>query len=707
MLVDDEPRQLNSQLALLEGAGLRIFTALGGARAIKILAEYSIDIVLLDLNMPDVSGHDVMAFIREHSPHTTVLVMSGDPEIDSAISALRLGAYAFLRKPCQAEELVATLKGALEKRYIEKKNRAVALDLQFSQQRFKFLAENCPDIIYIVDTSGRLTYINESVSALLGFAPRDLIGQSYCVLVPESETDRARYVFQERRVGVRASKDVEIQVKCKHMEAWEDRLSGSNSRAISFTSMAIYDNSHDSSERRYLGTYGIARDLSEVKAAQALASFHANHDTLTGLPNRLLFSDRLEVALVQARRKSVEAAVMFIDLDRFKSINDSLGHFSGDRLLRSVATRFRQTARKADTLARFGGDEFVLLLGEITDRGHAALVAKKLTQSLNEPFLLNGRAVKISASIGIAVFPTDGESIEELMRHADMAMYQAKNAGRNSHEFYDSTGGSAAQRKARSGKAIRAALAQDAFELRYQPQVDVHSGEVVRLAAAIRWNDPRAGLLSDADFLAAIDNTGPIESLNQWMVDTLCRDLREWKEKGHGNVTVALRLSSGFLDRGTRLQQFCKQLECHGISPSRIELEITEALRNRNPGACVERLQRLSGRGFKLALCEFGSNDSSLDLLGELPVQTLKIAKSLVGEIDDRNGAYPLVRAIVAMANGLGLGVVAEGVDTENQSAFLADAGCTTMQGSHFYQPLAKVDAATLLFRAAAPANLA
>jgi diguanylate cyclase (GGDEF)-like protein/PAS domain S-box-containing protein len=425
--------------------------------------------------------------------------MSGDREIDSAISALRLGAYAFLRKPCQAEELMAALKGALEKRQLEKKNHAVALSLQFSQQRFKFLAESCPDIIYIVDASGRLTYINESVSALLGFAPGELIGQSYCVLVPESETVRARYVFQERRVGVRASKDVEIQVKCKHMDAWEGHLVGSNSRAISFTSMAIYDNSPEPSKRRYLGTYGIARDLSEVKAAEALASFHANHDTLTGLPNRLLFRDRLEVALVQARRKSVKAAVMFIDLDRFKSINDSLGHFSGDRLLRGVASRFKQTARKADTLARFGGDEFVLLLGEITDRRHAALVAEKLIQSLNEPFVLNGRAVNISASIGIAVFPTDGESIEELMRHADMAMYQVKNSGRNSHEFYVSTGSSAAQRKARSRKTIRAALSQNAFELRYQPQVDVHSGEVVRLAAAIRWNDPRAGLMSGAD----------------------------------------------------------------------------------------------------------------------------------------------------------------------------------------------------------------
>lgn len=696
---------MSGLVALLDGAGFQIFTASGGAKAITILSELSIDIVLLDLNMPDVGGLEVMEYICERAIDLTVLVLSGDQDIESGIRALRLGAYAFLRKPYQYEALLATLKDASSRRRLEKENRAAKLHLIFSEQRFKFLAETCPDIIYKVDANGCLTYINERVSELLGFTPGALIGQHYSVLVPDEEADRARYVFRERRIGQRASKDVEIQIRCNDTEVWDGNL-GTDSRPISFTSMAIYDGNPETADRQYLGTYGIARDLTEAKAAEAMMSFHANHDTLTGLPNRMLFRDRLEVAIVQARRKSVEVAVMFIDLDRFKSVNDSLGHITGDELLRQVALRFKRTARKADTLARFGGDEFVLLLTEMTDRLHAALVAEKFIQCLSEPFILSGRRLHISASIGVAVFPGDGETSDELLRHADMAMYQVKDAGRNSFEFYDSAINDFARHKAIREESIRTALSQNGLEICYQPQVAVHGHEICGVEALIRWNDPCAGILDGREFLSTIEGIGLTSQINQWMIETICRDMDEWNAAGRRNIRVSVKFSQGCLESDGFFEELAAQLGHFNIAPSQFEVEFTESLCVRDPANTIERLNKLAGRGFQLALGEFGTDQSSLDLLHRLPIHTLRIDRSFVSEIDDRNGYYPVVRAVISLAHGLGLKIVAEGVNTRIQSEYLAEAGCETMQGDFFSPPLAKVDAEKILFPTPARAGV-
>jgi diguanylate cyclase (GGDEF)-like protein/PAS domain S-box-containing protein len=706
LIVDDEPRQVSSLVALLDGEGFRISTAVGGASAIRILSELPIDIVLIDLNMPDVGGLDVMEFISQQALDVTVLVLSGEKDIESAISALRLRAYAFLRKPYQVEILLATLRQASARRHLEKENRAAELRLVFSEQWFRFLAETCPAIIYRVDATGRMTYINARVSDLLGFRADALIGQFYSVLVPDEEAERARYVFQERRIGPRASKNVEIKVRCNNAAIWDGRL-GAGLRPVSFTSMAIYDGSQQSANRQYLGTYGIARDLSESKAAEAMISFHANHDTLTGLPNRMLFCDRLEVAILQARRKSVEVAVMFIDLDRFKAINDSLGHLKGDELLRQVAMRLKRTARKADTLARFGGDEFVLLLSEMTERRHAALVAEKFIQCLSEPFDLGGRLLNVSASIGIAVYPQDGETSDALLRHADMAMYQVKAAGRNAFAFFDSTSNDVAQHKTIREESIGKALSRDALEMRYQPRIDSHGRGICGVEALLRWNDPRAGLLHGRELLASIEGTGVTAQINQWMLDTICRDLREWHAAGHRTGGVAIKFSPAYLDTGGFLEQLDAQVMRFDIAPSDIELEITERLFAHDQQSTIERLKKLAARGFRFALGEFGTDRSSLGLLHRLPIHALKVDQSFVSEINDKDGVYPAVLATISLANSLGLRPVAEGVSTRMQSDYLAAAGCGTMQGDLFFRPLTQAEAAQAMVAAPPRAGMA
>lgn len=705
LIVDDEPRQVSSLVALLDGTEFRISTALGGASAIRILSEFPIDILLIDLNMPGVGGLDVMEYISKQALDVTVLVLSGEQDIENAIIALRLRAYAYLRKPYQFESVLATLRQASARRRLERENRAAELRLVFSKQWFRFLAETCPAIVYRVDANGRMTYINERVSELLGFRAEALIGQFYSVLVPEEEAERAKYVFQERRIGSRASKNVEIQIRCKNTEIWDGRF-GAGLRPVSFTSLAIYDG-NQAAQRQYLGTYGIARDLSQEKAAEAMISFRANHDALTGLPNRLLFCDRLEVAIRQARRKSVEVGVMFIDLDRFKSINDSLGHLKGDELLRQVALRLTQTARKADTLARFGGDEFVLLLTEMTDRRHAALVAEKFIQRLSEPFDLGQHHLQVSASIGIAVFPGDGETSDALLRHADKAMYQVKAAGRNAFGFYKSASSNVAQLNPADEESIRATLSTGGLEMVYQPRVDLHCHEICGVEAVIRWNDPRAGPLTGSELLSTIEGTALTAQVNQWMIDTICRDLREWNAAGCRTGGVAIKFSSGWLDSKGFLEDLDAQVARFNIAPSNFELEITERLFTRDAQNTIERLKKLADRGFKFALGECGIDRSSLDLLHRLPLHTLKIDRSFVSEIVDENGNYPAVRAAISLAKSLKLRPVAEGVNTQIQSAYLAGAGCEIMQGDLFFRPLTKSEVAQAMVAAPPKAGMA
>jgi diguanylate cyclase (GGDEF)-like protein/PAS domain S-box-containing protein len=687
LLVDDEPRLLASLYELLRDRGYQLITAATGGEAIAHLSKLRFDLVLLDLRLPDIGGHEIMDFINEKGIDADVIVMSGEVGIDAAIGALKRGAYDYLRKPYSREELLKTVANALKARRLEHANARIANQLENSEKMYRYLVDSSPDIIYTLNHEGRFTFINDRAYQLLGYKREELIGQHYSILVHDEDLERARYVFNERRVDERASRNVELRLKC-HANTNQERTFNNTLMTISLNAIGMHVPDQEVRKLEFFGTYGVARDITDRKRAEEVISYQAYHDILTDLPNRILFKDRLGLAVIQAKRKQTELAVMFIDLDRFKLVNDTLGHVKGDELLQQVAGRLKECLRKGDTLARQGGDEFTIVLPELRDRDDASMVADKFLECLHQPFDLDGHEVHISASIGIAIYPGHGESIDELLRHADIAMYQVKGQGKNGHAFYDPSMQDVSHQKIALEQSLRKALENNELEMYYQPQIDAISGRIVGAEALMRWNHPARGMVSPSEFLPFAEENGLMLPISDWMIGALCRDMLQWKSIGGNGVRLSLNLSPQYLDRGDFFEKMRGALLRYGIAPGQIEVEITENICIRNPQHAIEQLNKLGQLGVSVAIDDFGTGYSSLAYLHRFPVHTIKIDQSFVKEIHDEHGHYPVILAIISIARGLGLNLVAEGVETEIQARYLRANGCLTMQGYLYYRPM-------------------
>jgi diguanylate cyclase (GGDEF)-like protein/PAS domain S-box-containing protein len=687
LLVDDEQHALRSLGQLLKGHGYHLTCVGTGGDALAQLAQERFDVVLLDLHLPDIDGHRVMDFIKDKGIDADVIVISGKVEIDAAIGALKRGAHDYLRKPYSREELLKTVANALQQRRLAQGNRLIAHRLESSEKMYRYLVDSSPDIIYTLDRDGRFTFVNDRACQLLGYTRRELIGCHYSVLVHEDDQERARHVFDERRAGERAARNVELRLECR-AGTRHAHIFNSTAMTISLNAVGMHLASQAPGESSFIGTYGIARDVSSRKRAEELIYHQAYHDILTDLPNRTLFKDRLGLAMHQARRKRAELAVMFIDLDRFKLVNDTLGHVKGDELLQQVAGRLKECLRKGDTLARQGGDEFTIVLPELRDRDDARIVAGKFLERLHMPFDLDGHEVHISASIGIAVYPEHGETIDELLRHADIAMYQVKGQGKNGHTFYDPAMQDAAHQKIALEQGLRKALENGELEMYYQPQIDAASGRILGAEALMRWNHPVRGVLSPGEFLPFAEESGLMLPISDWMIGALCRDMAAWIHIGGGRLKLSLNVSPQYLDRGDFFDKMHDAMLSHGVTPGQIEVEITENICIRNPQRAIEQLNKLGQLGVSVAIDDFGTGYSSLAYLHRFPVHTIKIDQSFVQEIHDEHGHYPVVLAIISISRGLRLNLVAEGVETEVQARYLRAHGCPTMQGFLFHRPM-------------------
>ena len=688
LLVDDEPRLLSSLYELLRDRDYQLYTASSGAEALAHLEKTRFELVLLDLRLPDMSGHDIMDFINQKGYDADVIVMSGEVGIDAAIGALKRGAYDYLRKPYSREELLKTVDNALQQRRLAAANLHIASQLENSEKLYRYLVDSSPDIIYTLNHEGRFTFVNDRAYQLLGFAREDLIGKHYSILVHEEDLERARYAFNERRVDERASRNVELRLKC-HAGGNQDRTFNNTLMTISLNSIGMHIPDNEVTRLEFFGTYGVARDITDRKRAEELISYQAYHDILTDLPNRMLFKDRLGLAVIQAKRKMTELAVMFIDLDRFKLVNDTLGHVKGDELLQQASVRLKECLRRGDTLARQGGDEFTIVLPELRDREDAKLIADKFLECLQKPFDLDGHEVHISASIGIAVYPTDGESIDELLRHADIAMYQVKALGKNGHSFYHNSMLDVSHQKIALEQSLRKALEQNELEMHYQPQIDCITGRIIGAEGLMRWNHPARGLLTAGEFLPFAEENGLMLPISDWMIGALCRDMLQWNASGNEAIRLSLNLSPQYLDRGDFFEKMRGALVRYGISPAQIEVEITENICIRNPQYAIEQLNKLCQLGVSVAIDDFGTGYSSLSYLHRFPIHTIKIDQSFVKEIHDEHGHYPVILAIISIARGLGLHLIAEGVETDVQARYLKANGCLTMQGYLYHRPIA------------------
>ncbi len=575
------------------------------------------------------------------------------------------------------EELVAMLDAlasnvsyALDNLQREHARHAAEMALRESENRFRDFAEAAGEFVWETGLDWRFRYASSRVQAVWQHSDQELIGRHPEDFMPPGEIERVRGWLVEHQRDDGSFRDLEHRIVTRD----------GNIRWVTVSAVAVCD-----PEGRCIGYRGTCRDITQRKAAEARISFLATRDPLTELPNRVLFKDRLEQGLVAARRAGQVLALMFIDLDRFKYINDTLGHQIGDLLLKEVATRMLACIRKGDTVSRLGGDEFVVALEGLQQAEVAAQIADKIIRSLAHPFELGGRRIDISCSIGISIFPLDAQDERALMKNADTAMYHAKEKGRNNYQFFSPQMNLRAIERQTLESELRQALDRDELVLHFQPQLSVADGRLIAVEALLRWMHPSRGLLAPGTFLTAAEESGLVDRIGEWVLHQVCIQARQWRDAGHPALRFGVNVSSRQLLRpGAFLGSVARALEGVRVEARWLEVEVTESLLLEHSDEHMPVLHELGELGVSIAVDDFGTGYSSVPYLHQLPIDRLKIDRSFVRNVAHGARDHAVVKAIVALAHGLELQVAAEGVETAAQLAILAQMGCDAYQGELF-----------------------
>ncbi len=542
--------------------------------------------------------------------------------------------------------------------------------------------ENTHDGVVITDTTPRILAVNEAYTTITGYSAADVIGKNPNII----SSGRADEAFYEA-MWAHVLKDGYWQG-----EVWNRRKNGECYPQL-LTISTIYDD--EQKPVRYVGVFA---DITQLKENQAKLEFMAHHDPLTKLPNRSLAESRLEHEIEQAHRHSHQIAVLFIDLDRFKAVNDSFGHLVGDALLCAVSERLGQRVREGDTLGRLGGDEFILLATPLTDTQDAAVIARDFIEALSEPFTLaENHEIFIGGSIGISLFPQDGETVLELMKNADAAMYLAKKNGRNQFSFYTKELNAGACAQLAMENDLRRALSQNELILHYQPKVDLQSGNVCGLEALIRWHRGGEEWVPPAVFIPLAEKSGLIITIGSWVIEQACWQMRNWLDEGFGNLAVSVNVSARQFRSGNLDKLVTQALKKYGIDARYLELELTETMLMVEPDHAVATMLKLKQIGVKISLDDFGTGYSSFSYLSRFPIDTLKIDQSFVRGVTTESSAAEIASAIIGLAHRMNLRVIAEGVETEAQLAYLLEKESDEIQGFHFSKALSPRDVSDML----------
>ena len=556
--------------------------------------------------------------------------------------------------------------------------------LQESEEQLRQLANNIPQVFWIFDQQQNKTiYISPACERIFGVSADELKSKPRSLIRAIHKEDRRRVYTARTQARVHGYDETFRIVRPDGSIRWvHDRAFPVENDAGSMYRLA-----------------GIAEDVTERMEAKARLTQLAHFDVLTGLPNRVLLHDRLDQALAVAKRNGWLTAVMFVDIDRFKYVNDTLGHDAGDKLLQAIASRLANVLRSEDTVGRLGGDEFAVVLAQVVEGADAANVATKLLHAIREPVVLNGTEVVVSGSIGITLYPQDAVSAQCLLKQADSAMYRAKELGRDTYQYYRPEMTADALEIMNLENKLRRALERKEFVVHYQPKVSVVSREVIGAEALIRWRHPERGLVAPDEFMAVLENCGLVVQVGNWVFLEVCRQIVAWVNAGDPVVPVSVNLSTRQLlspELGSFVRQTLQELS---IDPSLIEFEITETSVMKNPDEAIRTLEYLRSLGVRLAVDDFGTGYSSLAYLKRLPVHTLKIDRSFIRDIPTDADDATITLAVMSMARSLGLTVVAEGVETEAQLDFLETNNCDQVQGYLFSRALPAISFKTLLSR--------
>ncbi|MBN2233193.1 MAG: EAL domain-containing protein [Deltaproteobacteria bacterium] len=691
LIVDDDQvmRLLISEA--LEAEGLRTVSAGNGREALELFISAQPDIMLLDLVLPDLDGFEVCRRIREdpENEHLPILMITGLDDLATVNRAYLTGATDFMPKPVNIIILSQRVHYMLQAshslvRLTESEKRLA------NAQRIAKLGHWEWDII-----ADRL-YLSREAVHILGLeqgGSRTIEDIVTAVHVQDRETVRGAF----DRIG---EKDTFVGFDCR-LDA-----SSLDERFVHLQGEVTFDN-----QGRRAALAGTVQDVTERKLAEQQIRYLAYFDSLTGLPNRRLFTERLQESIARCRRTGSQMALLFLDLDRFKRINDTLGHHAGDRLLAEVARRLNTCVRDIDvvarenddeglvTVARPGGDEFSILLQNIARPTDAAKVARRIQQVLRKPVMLDGQRVFVTASIGISLFPDDGNDIGDLLKNADLALYHVKDHGKDGYHYYSAAINDGAVSEFHVESGLRQALEEDLLCLMFQPQVDIDSGAVVGAEVLVRLNHPDLGILPPDRFIHLAEDTGLIVPLGEWVLRHGCRQYMAWRAAGLPDFRMAVNVSTVQFHRSEFGNTVGRTLVATGMPPERLELELTESILMDDSASLLATLGALKQRGIRLIVDDFGTGYSSLRYLKVFPLDGLKIDRSFIMDIPQDIDDVALTEAIIAMARSLRLEVVAEGVETAEQLDFLRRRACTTVQGFRFSPPVDADTFANLLAR--------
>ena len=685
LVIDDEELTRMFVRQTLEAAGFAVAEAEDGDAGLAISGELNPDLIMLDVLMPGRDGFEVCTALRQLTQHadTPVLIMTGLEDADSVDRAYQVGATDFITKPIRWDLLPHRI------RYILRATRTMEA-LAASQTKLVEAQRIARLTTWEWDIEKGIVSWTDAAFHELGLAEKESSIDVFWNLVHPDDRQVVRLAFIAALKAQKAfNHDYRVILPngaIKHFHGQSQTQYGADGRAI------------------YM--IGSAQDITERKRMEDEVRKLALYDSLTGLPNRVLFREELDRALLRAQRNASLIGVLFLDLDNFKRVNDSLGHENGDRLLREIATRIRQCARGDEVVARFGGDEFTMFTGPLKNADDVSKVAQRIVNALAEPIQLEAQELYASTSIGISIFPTDACETGDLIKNADTAMYAAKGVGRNCFRFYDRSMNESTLAKLEFEGAMRRGLARGEFILHYQPRIDTRTDSVVGCEALIRWNHPDRGFIAPLEFIGIAEESGFIISIGKWVIEHACWRQRAWRDMGMPRIPISVNLSALHFARPEIVTDICEVLTRHGLDGHDLELEVTETVFLQDTEASATILRDLSSLGVKLVIDDFGVGFSSLNYLQRLPVSTLKIDRSFVRHTPTNPRNAAITKAIVAMAKSLELNVVAEGVETDEEKEFLMRIGCYEMQGFLFGRPMPEGEFAERCLLSDSRANL-